>query len=305
MIYTLTTNPAVDMHITTERLKKDSITRTKNAALSGNGKGVNVSLVLERFNVATGVLGFFGGFTGEYIVKECEKKVTKTIPTWIDGETRINVFLVDAGGEYNMVNEGPLVSEEKQQELLDTIAALSDLDILVISGSMARGASGDYYDRIIKTVLDSGAQFVIDISSEKLKDLLSYKPLLIKPNDDEIEDIFGIKITDDTTAKKVLKMLYDMGAQNVLITMGAKGSYFYDGDSYYYCESYPIKLKSTICAGDSFLASFIKCRFVDKLSIEESLKFASATGANVAEYDGIGPLDMVDIYKSKIKVKEI
>lgn len=305
MIYTLTTNPAVDMHITTEQLKMDAVTRTKNAALSGNGKGVNVSLVLEHFKVPTGILGFFGGFTGEYIVKECEKIVAKTIPTWIDGETRINVFLVDKNGEYNMVNEGPAVSEQNQQELLDTIASLPDLDILTISGSMARGAADDYYDRIIKTVIDCGAQFVIDISSEKLKGLLKYRPLLIKPNDDEIEDIFGIEITDDATAKEVLKMLYDMGAQNVLITMGAKGSYFYSGDSYYYCESYPIKLKSTICAGDSFLAAFIKCRFVDKLSVEESLKFASATGANVAEHDGIGPLDMVDIYKNNIKVKKI
>ncbi|MBR5157568.1 MAG: 1-phosphofructokinase [Clostridia bacterium] len=305
MIYTLTTNPAVDMHITTEQLKMDTVTRTKNAALSGNGKGVNVSLVLERFNVATGVLGFFGGFTGEYIIKECEKKVAKTIPTRIDGETRINVFLVDQNGEYNMVNEGPAITEKNQQELLDTIASLSDLDILVISGSMARGASDDYYDRIIKTVIDKKAQFVIDISSKKLKELLKYRPLLIKPNDDEIEDIFGIKITDDKVAKDVLKMLYDMGAQNVLITMGAKGSYFYNGDSFYCCEPYPVKLKSTICAGDSFLAAFIKSRFAEKLSIEESLKFASATGANVAEHDGIGPLDMVDVYKEKIKVKQI
>ena len=305
MIYTLTTNPAVDMHITTEQLKMDTVTRTQNASLSGNGKGVNVSLVLERFNVPTGVQGLFGGFTGEYIVKECEKKVAKTIPTWIDGETRINVFLVDKNGEYNMVNEGPKVSEKKQQELLDTITSLSDLDILVISGSMARGASDDYYDRIIKTVIDKKAQFVIDISSKKLKELLKYRPLLIKPNDDEIEDIYGIKITDDKVAKDVLKMLYDMGAKNVLITMGAKGSYFYNGDCYYYCESYPIKLKSTICAGDSFLAAFIKCRFIENLSIEESLKFASATGANVAEHDGIGPLDMVDCYKNKIKVKKI
>lgn len=135
--------------------------------------------------------------------------------------------------------------------------------------------------------------------------MLGYKPLLIKPNDEEISDIFGIEITCADSAKKVLKMLYGLGAQNILLTMGAKGSYFYDGKEYYYCTAQPIKLKSSICAGDSCLASFIKHRFIDKLSIKESLKWAAATGANVAEHDGIGPLDMVEIYKDNIKVQKI
>lgn len=172
MIYTLTTNPAIDMHIKTAQLKMNVVTRTKEAVLSANGKGINVAQVLERFCTSVGILGFFGGFTGEYIVKECEKYATKTVPTWIEGETRINVFLADENGEYNMVNEGPEVSEENQQELLNTIESLTDLDILVISGSMAKGASSDYYDKLIKTVLKNGAQFVLDISSPKLKELL-------------------------------------------------------------------------------------------------------------------------------------
>lgn len=92
MIYTLTTNPAVDVNITSDDLRSDKINRTRDAVYSPNGKGLNVSFTLAHYGVDSQILGFFGGFTGNYIV-EGASKICPVKPVWIDGITRLNVFL--------------------------------------------------------------------------------------------------------------------------------------------------------------------------------------------------------------------
>ena len=74
MIYTLTTNPAIDMNICTNSIERKIVNRTHDAVYSANGKGLNVSFVLKHFGVDSKVLGFFGGFSGKYIIEETKKK---------------------------------------------------------------------------------------------------------------------------------------------------------------------------------------------------------------------------------------
>ncbi|MFR2768662.1 MAG: hypothetical protein ACLTAI_10425 [Thomasclavelia sp.] len=66
MIYTLTTNPAIDMNISTMGIKRKEVNRTFDTVYSANGKGLNVSFVLKYFGLDSTVMGFFGGFSGLY-----------------------------------------------------------------------------------------------------------------------------------------------------------------------------------------------------------------------------------------------
>lgn len=305
MIYTLTINPAIDMNITSSDLSFGKVNRTKNAVYSANGKGINVSMALRHFGIESGIIGFFGGFSGEYILKDCIEKGFKVHGVKIDGITRINVFVEVDGKECKLVNNGPLIDAAKQKELLNVLENLNDMDTIIISGSLANGIEENYYERIVDICKLKKAGFILDISSVKLKALLPLKPLLIKPNDEEIKEIFGYDITNEKDAIYVLKKLNEMGACNILLTLGEKGSYFYNGSNIYFCETYPIRLKSSACAGDAYLGAFLSEWLSNTENVEAALKLASATGANVAESNGLGDFLKVAEYKEKINVRKI
>ncbi|MDO4168596.1 MAG: 1-phosphofructokinase [Lachnospiraceae bacterium] len=305
MIYTLTTNPAIDMNICTNGLEAKKVNRTFGAVYTPNGKGLNVSFVLGHFGMKSKIMGFFGGFSGKYVVEESENMGYKVVPVWVEDTTRINIFLNDGETEYKLVNAGSFVEDEKQQELLKIIEEAEDMDYLSISGSLPRGIETDYYDKIFEICQKKDIDVILDISSPKLADLLKYQPLLIKPNDEELEDIFGIKVKTEEDMVAALEELHDRGAQNILLTLGEKGSYFYNGRNIYYATAQKIKLLSSACAGDSALAAFLSIWLDNPKNIEDAMKNAAATGANVAESNAIGTLEKVDEYRNNIQVRKV
>ena len=261
MIYTLTANPAIDYNIACDGLSANTVTRTRNAVYTPNGKGLNVSFTLDHYGVDTTILGFFAGFSGEFIVKGAEALGVPVKPVWTDGITRVNVFL-NAGPdtEYNMVNAGAAINEANEQEMFELIDSLDDMTCLVISGSLPPNTSEGFLAEVLRRVKAKGAEFVLDISSHQLADLIAMEPLLIKPNDDELLDIFGIKVSggDDESVKGAMAELHAKGAKNVLLTLGGDGAYFSNGEHIWFANrTFDVKLLSTVCAGDSSLAAFL------------------------------------------------
>jgi len=304
MLYTLTTNPAIDMNLVTAGVEPKKVNRTLETVYSPNGKGVNVSLVLKHYGVDSVILGFFGGFSGRYIIEEVEKIGVASIPTWIEGDTRINVFLNDGKDEYKFVNSGCYVERSYQESLLALVESADEMEHLSISGSLAPGIDPNYYEEILKVCEKKGVKVILDISSPKLRDLLAYKPYLIKPNDEELEEIFGLKIKNEIDVKKAFDYLHERGAQNILLTLGEKGSYFSNGDDIYFASTQKIELVSSACAGDSALGAFLSIWLQDTTNIEKALKYSAATGANVAESNGIGDLKKVETYVNHIKIRK-
>lgn len=309
MIYTLTANPAIDYNVTSDGLEPNTVTRTRDAVYSPNGKGLNVSRVLHHYGVPTTILGFFAGFSGRFIVEGAEAAGVPVKPVWTEGITRVNVFLnAGPGTEYNMVNAGAAVNPENEAELYRLIEGLDDLDCLVISGSLPPNTSEDFLDQVIDRVKAKGAEVVLDISSKKLVRLVEKGPLLIKPNDDELADIFGIEVDgeDDGSVKAAMAELHRRGVKNVLLTLGGAGAYFSNGEHIWFAKrTFDVKLVSTVCAGDSSLAAFLSVWHDDRAAVVEALKLSMATGANVVECPGIGDFAHVDEYKGKILVREV
>ena len=169
---------------------------------------------------------------------------------------------------------------------------------------MPSGIEDSYYYEILEMCKEKGIEVVLDISSKELKGLLKYKPLLIKPNDDEIKEIFGLEIKDEKSLKEVLAHLHGLGARNILLTMGEKGLYFSNNEKIWYCDAPKVELVSSACSGDSCLAAFLS-EWLSGNDIENALKKASATGANVAESMGIGDLKKVQKYMESLNIKEV
>lgn len=304
MIYTLTMNPAIDMNIQTNApIKAGQVNRTHHAVFTPNGKGLNVSFVLAHFGIPSKIMGFFGGFSGKYIVDTSQKRGFDLLPIWIEETTRMNIFLNDVGAEYKFVNEGAQVSRSHQDEMLTQIRKAKDMEYLSISGSLPPGIAPSYYDELLTLCKEKNVSVILDISSPKLRDLLAYHPLLIKPNDEELHAVFGYKADTHEEVFIALKKLHAEGAQNILLTLGARGAYFSDGNAVYFASAYPVQLLSSACAGDAALAAFLSVWLHNSKDIESALKNMAATGANVAESNALGSFEHVERYRKKIHVR--
>lgn len=305
MIYTLTPNPAIDMNISTDGLKAKQVNRTFDTVYTPNGKGLNVTFVLGHFGIPSGVLGFFGGFSGNYIIDETRDRGYSVYPVMVEDTTRINIFLNDGTQEYKLVNSGSFVTEERQAEMLRILEDLPDMEYLTINGSLPPGIAPSFYDKVFEVCRKKGTRVILDVSSDRLPDLLSLHPLLIKPNDEELMDIFGLPVTTDQEAAEAMRELHRKGAENVLLTLGDKGAYFSNGKALYRATAQPVKLLSSACAGDSALAAFLSIWLFDREKIEEAMKLSAATGANVAESNAIGTLEKVETYRKNIRVRKV
>lgn len=310
MIYTLTLNTAIDMNIRCDEIKPNFVNRTTHTEYSPNGKAVNVSIVLNKFGGDTTAIGIFGGFSGKYIVDELNKMQINTLPVYVEETTRINVFINDGNQEYKLVGQGPFVSDEKQNEILTLLNSLTNNSYLVISGSLPNNIQPDFYDKILALCEHKNINVILDISHPHLKELLKFKPLLIKPNDDELKEIFNLSTENEQQVIHAINQIHKMGAQNIMLTMGSKGLYFSNQQNIWFCDAVKINLISSACAGDSSLAAFLSEWITPDLNqssstIEFAMKKASAVGANVAESNGIGLLDKFETYIPLLTVKQL
>ena len=303
MIYTVTLNPSIDYVIKVDKLTTGNINRVNEEHVYPGGKGINVTRILKSLDNDNIALGFVSGFTGDYIINSLQELNLKSDFIKVkEGFTRINVK-VKSEEETEINGQGPKISEEELNQFYKVIDKLVDGDILILSGSIPSCLDERLYESIMKKVEDRDIKVIVDATKNLLLNVLKYKPFLIKPNDEEIKDIFGIEITNKEDVIKVLEFLYKSGAQNIFLTMGEKGSYFYNGENIYFATAQKVKLMSSACAGDSALAGFLSIWLENPDNIEKALKRASATGANVAESNAIGNLKKVEEYTKNIKVR--
>lgn len=297
-------NAAIDLNLTCMKVESNKVNRVNESDYSPNGKAINVSIVLDHFGIDSVAMGVFGGFTGKHIVECLEEKGINVHPFYIDGPTRINVFVNDDTEEYKFVSKGGYVPQNIKSDILTSIRRSTDMEYLVVSGSLPPGVEPEYLDQIMAECKDNNVQVILDISHNRLSNLLSHKPLLIKPNDEELFNVFGLRAETDEEAIDSLKTLHALGAKNVLLTLGGNGMYFSNGDSIYFCDAPAIKLHSSACAGDSSLAAFLSLWLQDKLNIRQAIQVASAVGADVASSSGIGELSLYPQLVNKISVKK-
>ena len=226
MIHTLTLNTAIDMNIFCDPLQPAAVNRTRQTEYCPNGKGVNVSLVLHHYQQPTHVMGIFGGFTGRYIVEELRKQHINVTPAWVAEPTRINIFINDGSDEYKLVNPGARINDEGKEQILHHLQCVTPGDYLVISGSLPPGIESRFYSEILVLCQQKGCEVILDISHPVLRQLLEWRPLLIKPNDDELKEIFGLDVSNPRRVREAMQTLHQLGARNVLLTLARKDSTF-------------------------------------------------------------------------------
>lgn len=297
MIYTVTFNPALDYVVKVNHFTVGTVNRTVQENIFYGGKGINVSAVLANLGFESTALGFVAGFTGE----EIERGV-KTLGFASDfikvekGMSRINVKLKsDEESEINGM--GPEITKQDVDTLFEKLKALKEGDVLVLSGSIPAAISDDIYEKIMAELDGKGIKIIVDAEKNLLLNVLQYHPFLIKPNNHELGQMFGVELHGDDDIIHYAKLLQEKGARNVLISMAGDGSVLVTEEGQVHKMGVAKGVvKNSVGAGDSMVAGFL-AGYLENGDFLHALKLGTASGGATAFSDGIGEKeDIMKLY---------
>lgn len=293
MIYTVTFNPALDYVVRVENLKLGEVNRSNAEAVFYGGKGINVSTVLKNIGVDSVALGFVAGFTGREIENGVKTLGVDTDFITLDkGMSRINVKL-KAEEETEINGQGPDIPEADIEKLFAQLDKLTAGDCLVLAGTIPSSLPSDIYETIMSRLTDKNIEIVVDATKDLLLNVLKYHPFLIKPNNHELGEMFGVELKTDEEITEYAMKLLDMGAKNVLISMAGDGAILVTESREVFRMGVPKgKVVNSVGAGDSMVAGFIASYFKDHDYLE-ALKFGTATGSATAFSEGLAEADLV------------
>lgn len=279
MIYTVTFNPSLDYIVTVEDFTCGIVNRTKNEIIYPGGKGINVSIVLKNLGYESTALGFRAGFTGAALEKMLDEKGIATDFIQVEeGMTRINVKL-RSGEETEINGQGPVIKPEDIQKLYRKLDSLQDGDILVLAGSIPDVMPGSIYMDIMKHLENKKLRIVVDATKDLLVNVLQYHPFLVKPNNHELGEIFGVELKEKEDVILYAKKLQEMGARNVLVSMAGEGAVLVAEDSSIFKAEAPKgRVRNSVGAGDSMVAGFL-AGYLEKNSLREAFRMGVCTGS--------------------------
>lgn len=286
MIYTVTFNPAIDYIVHTGTMQVGQVNRSQGEELYFGGKGINVSFVLHELGLPSKALGFVAGFTGAAIEAGIQEQGIATDFVHLDsGFSRINVK-IKSGEETELNGQGPNISEAAVAELFEKLNQLQDGDILILAGSIPNTMPADSYEKILAHLSDKKIKVVVDATKDLLLKVLPYHPFLIKPNNHELGELFGVTLYSIEEIATYAKKLQEMGAQNVLISMAGDGALLIDETGkQHVCGVCKGTVKNSVGAGDSMVAGFVAGSMHG--DYEAALKLGTAAGGATAFSEGL------------------
>ena len=305
MLYTVTFNPSLDYIVSVSDFKLGLTNRTDSELLLPGGKGINVSTVLQNLGIANTALGFTAGFVGEEVRKEVEQLGVKAEFISLDeGVSRINLKLKSIDGtEIN--GQGPKIPREAVDALMTQLDRLGADDTLVLAGSIPASMPDDIYQKIMERLDGRNVRIVVDATKDLLLNVLGHHPFLIKPNNHELGDIFGVKLSEREEVVPYAKKLQEKGAVNVLVSMAGKGAVLLAEDgSVYAAEAPKGTLKNGVGAGDSMVAGFL-AGYGESGDYEHAFRMGLAAGSASAFSEQLATKDEIEKVYETCKIMKI
>lgn len=309
MIYTVTLNPALDKTATVENLRLDSVNRISELRVDPGGKGINVSKVVRELGAKTVAIALLGGHTGTMLRNMLAELGIECKVLEVEGETRTNLKIKDPALKTNTdINEpGPEVTDEQLRGMLDgLVGEVGSGDIVVLSGSLPRGAVADTYKVWVAALKKTGAKVYLDADGDKLVRGIEAKPDLIKPNEIELGAMMGRTLDADEKIVEAARELIDGGLDRVMVSMGGAGALYVARDVTIKANPVKVPVGSTVGAGDSVVAALAYAQ--DKgLGLEDTMRLAMATGAANVMQSGTqaAPRELVDSLIDKVVVTKL
>ena len=293
MIYTVTFNPALDYVVWVDHFTTGSVNRTAEEKIFYGGKGINVSAVLASLGYPSTALGFVAGFTGDEIERGVKTRgFSSDFIRVKKGMSRINVKL-KSEEESEINGRGPEITTEDVNELFRKLEHLKAEDILVLSGSIPATIDSRIYEMILEKLEGRGILTVVDAEKDLLLNVLKYHPFLIKPNNHELGEMFGVVLENDAAIVEYARRLQDMGARNVLVSMAGDGAMLVaENKEIYHLGVAKGIVRNSVGAGDSMVAGFL-AGYLENKDYAHALRLGTAAGGATAFSDGLGTRDEI------------
>ena len=293
MIYTVTFNPALDYIVKVDHLILGMVNRTVQEDIYYGGKGINVSIVLNNLGLQSTALGFIAGFTGREISDGVAAMgVASDFIELREGISRINVK-IKSQEESEINGQGPMIHDDELEMLYKKLDGIQDGDILVLAGSIPNTLPEDIYEKIMARLQEKDIKIVVDATKDLLLNVLKYHPFMIKPNNHELGEMFGVVLKTNDEIIHYAKELQKRGARNVLISMAGDGAILVDENGQTFISAPPKgTVKNSVGAGDSMVAGFI-AGYLKSENYEDALKMGLATGSASAFSEGLATKEEV------------
>lgn len=299
MIFTVTFNPSLDYIVRVDEMRLGTINRTKYEQLLPGGKGINVSIVLGNLGHPSRALGFSAGVTGVALEKLlADSGVDADLVHVKAGFTRINAK-VKAVEETEINGQGPRIAPEDVDALFSKLDVLGQDDTLVISGSVPNTLPSDMYEQVMERLAGRGVRIVVDAERDLLTRVLSYRPFLVKPNNHELGDIFGVALKTRDEVVPYARRMQEMGAQNVLVSMAGEGGVLVAADGQVYqSPAAQGTVVNSVGAGDSCVAGFL-AGLMETGSYQTAFRMGLAAGSASAFSDHLATRPEVEDLMSR------
>ena len=301
MIYTVTLSPSIDYIVRMSSMRSNTTNRTDSEEFYFGGTGINVSQVLAELDLDSTAFGFLAGFTGEAIEKGLRNNRIRTDFIHLnEGFTRINIK-IKAGGETEINGQGPDIPDSALEQLMQKLDQIKDGDTLVLAGSIPKTCPDDIYERMLERVKDKKIMIAVDATRQLLVNSLSKHPFLIKPNRLELSEIFHKEVETEDDVKKYAGKLQEMGARNVIVSLGRKGAFLLDETgATHSCGVLKQPVINTVGAGDSMVAGFI-AGYLKTGDYGYALKLGSACGNATSFLPGLATRAKIDEVFAQLK----
>ena len=302
MIITVTLNPSLDRTIELDHLAQGSVQRVTAARLDPGGKGVNVARALLANGVPTRAVLPVGGVEGAQLVSLLEHEGVDVAVVPVLGHTRSNITIAEADGTVTKLNEpgASLCAQDLEALAREVLAAASPDSWVVLCGSLPPGLRAEAYAALTRRFVTAGMHVVVDTSGPAFRAAVAVRPELVKPNAEELAEAVGRPLGSQAEVIAAARELQDRGAQTVLVSLGAVGAILVD-EAVMVGTSRGDDPRSTVGAGDAFLAGFLAGRY-HGASRREAFGEALAWGAAAVRLPGTQMPDPADIDRSVVHI---
>ncbi len=289
-ILTLTLNPAIDVHCTLASFRAEHENIADVTDREAGGKGVNISRALQVLGVPNTALLLTGEENAASFVQTLTDFGLDVAEIRLPGRIRENITIHPQDAPETRLSftgfaVDAAVSARVAAYVRDNIGAG---DVLTVTGSLPRGMHKEDVTAIMTEARDRGARVVLDSRSFTTQDMLSIRPWLVKPNEDELAAFCGLSAITDADVRRVAQDWQAQGIENVMVSLGARGAVLACADGYFTVPAPKINPLSTIGAGDSSLAGFIAA-FAAGKSAQGCLRSAVAVGSAACLTPGTQP----------------
>ena len=310
MILTVTLNVAIDKAYRVDELKPGEVMRVRECTYTAGGKGLNVTKAAKIAGADVLATGFIGGHAGAFVREQLDDKGIANDFVAVNGETRSCINIIDSktGVQTELLEPGFTVTDEDVAALMQKFDTLLErADIVTFSGSAPAGCSDTIYTDLIERVKAAGKKAILDSSGTLLVNGIQARPILIKPNRDELSALAGLPAGNDSQIADYAGRLHHDGMIDyVVVSLGTDGALLACADGVFRGTAPVIAAVNTVGCGDAMVAA-LAVGFERGYGAVEMLRFALAVAtanALTLETGWYRPEDLPGIL-DQCKVSEI